>query len=75
MDSLDSNQESYELNNSIPKVASASFLYQGCGREKRSRGTETEPCYLLPPGVAFWPKFEGVTADRATDTAMETNEV
>ena len=75
MDSLDSNQESYELNDSFPKADLTCCLYQGSGREKRSRGTETEPCYLLPPGAAFWPKFEGVTADRATDTAMETNEV
>ena len=50
------------------EVTRLSHRHQDARREKRSRGTEIEPCYLLPPGVAFWPKFEGVRADRATAT-------
>ena len=48
---------------------------QDSGRIKRSQGTETEPCYLLPPGVAFWPRFEGIRADRATDTEANNEDV
>lgn len=55
------------------------FRHQDSRRKKRSRGTDTEPCYLLPPGVALWPRFEGIRADKATmamaAATMTTNEV
>ena len=41
---------------------------QDSKRMKRSRGTETEKCFLLPPGTTAWKVYAGTKANKATST-------
>jgi hypothetical protein len=41
-------------------------MFQDCKRARHTRSTEIEPYYLLPPGVALWPKYDGAKVDKAT---------
>ena len=47
------------------------IVFQESNRTKRSRGTETETCYMLPLGLSIWPEKRVVSKEDKV-TTMET---